>query len=295
MRFHAIFTGIIFAFIATGSNAETLPDLGGRTVIVATENAYPPMQFIHNSEPVGWEYDAMAEIARRLNFKVEYIDVGWPSVFVAVSGEDPVDIGMDVFNYSKHREGLVDFSDPYFFGGSVLLVRAGDPVFSDPQIYRAFFDHESYEPFEAGIVGVQYHTPNYYAAFHSLILYDENEERLKLYPSFDAALEALHIGEIDVTLTDKWNGAAIVAARPDRFQIVIDPNPPIDVFDPEYLGGDRFIFQKGSPLVAPINAAIAQMHSDGTFEELTINWYVTSEIGRAAQSTVHFGRGIGER
>jgi hypothetical protein len=41
-------------------------------VTVATENAYPPLQFVDpkTGEVVGWEYDAMAEIAKRLNFEV---------------------------------------------------------------------------------------------------------------------------------------------------------------------------------------------------------------------------------
>ena len=56
-----------------GAQAE-LPDLGGREVVVVTENAYPPLQFVDpkTGKAIGWEYDAMNEIAKRLNFKVEY-------------------------------------------------------------------------------------------------------------------------------------------------------------------------------------------------------------------------------
>ena len=36
--------------------AQALPDLGGRTVTVVTENAYPPLQFVDpkTGEQVGW-------------------------------------------------------------------------------------------------------------------------------------------------------------------------------------------------------------------------------------------------
>ena len=49
-----------------------LPDLAGREVVVVTENAYPPLQFVDpaTGAPSGWEYDAMAEIAQRLNMSV---------------------------------------------------------------------------------------------------------------------------------------------------------------------------------------------------------------------------------
>ena len=50
--------------------AADLPDLGGREVTVAVENAYPPLQFVDPSgTAIGWEYDAVAEMGKRLNFK----------------------------------------------------------------------------------------------------------------------------------------------------------------------------------------------------------------------------------
>ena len=42
-----------------------LPDIGGQEIVVVTENAYPPLQFIDASgDAVGWEYDAMVEVAK---------------------------------------------------------------------------------------------------------------------------------------------------------------------------------------------------------------------------------------
>ena len=56
--------------------AQDLPDLAGREIVVVTENAYPPLQFLDASgAAVGWEYDAMAEMAKRLNFTVKYENV----------------------------------------------------------------------------------------------------------------------------------------------------------------------------------------------------------------------------
>ena len=49
---------------ATAAMAQDLPNLEGKEVVVVTENAYPPLQFLDKSgAAVGWEYDAMAEIA----------------------------------------------------------------------------------------------------------------------------------------------------------------------------------------------------------------------------------------
>lgn len=289
MNFHVILSMLV-AFSGPVL-AQPLPDLGGRTVIVAVENAYPPMQFIHPStgEAIGWEYDAMNEIARRLNFKIEYDDYGWPSVWYAVTGEG-TDIGMDLFYYSDHRAGLVDFSDPYFWGSSAMIIRADETRFTTSASFPSYFENDWRQPFTAGRVGVVYHTPDYYGAFHSLTGGDEYAHLLIEYPSFAAILEGLHKGEVDVALTDGWTGAALVAAQPDRFKIVEAP-----VREPHPDGGFRFVFPKGSDLREPINAAIAQMHADGSFEALSLKWYVESEIGIEAQATVEYGRGIGER
>ncbi|MGB7271292.1 MAG: transporter substrate-binding domain-containing protein, partial [Albidovulum sp.] len=40
-----------------------------------------------------------------------------------------------------------------------------------------------------------------------------------------------------------------------------------------------FIFPKGSDLVAPINAAIADLQGDGTFEALNQKWFLDYKLG----------------
>ena len=66
--------------------AQDLPDLGGKEVVVVTENAYPPLQFLDkDGAAVGWEYDAMAEIAKRLNITVKYENTSWDAMIPAVS------------------------------------------------------------------------------------------------------------------------------------------------------------------------------------------------------------------
>ena len=74
---------------AAGESTETtaaedgeegaLPDLGGRTVTVAVENAYLPFNYIDSetSEPAGWDYDAWTTICERLNCVPDYQEAAW--------------------------------------------------------------------------------------------------------------------------------------------------------------------------------------------------------------------------
>jgi polar amino acid transport system substrate-binding protein len=41
-----------------------------------------------------------------------------------------------------------------------------------------------------------------------------------------------------------------------------------------------FIFPKGSDLVAPVNAAIADLKADGTFDALNKKWFLDYKMGQ---------------
>ena len=85
--------------------AADLPNLNGKTVVVVTENAYPPLQFIDpkTNKAIGWEYDAMNEIAKRLNFKVEYQNTSWDAMIQAVS-DNQYNIGMTGITIKEDRK-----------------------------------------------------------------------------------------------------------------------------------------------------------------------------------------------
>ena len=116
-----------------------LPDLGGRTVIVVTENAYPPLQFVDpkTGKAIGWEYDAMNEIAKRLNFKVEYQNTSWDAMIQAVS-DGQYDIGMTGITIKDERKEKVDFSDPYMRSRAVHAgARRREPLHRRQELRRA--------------------------------------------------------------------------------------------------------------------------------------------------------------
>jgi polar amino acid transport system substrate-binding protein len=82
---------IALAFIAGVAaigmaQAQDLPDLGGRTIVAVTENAYTPLNFADpaTGEGIGWEYDAFNEIARRLNATVDWQLASWDTMIEAV-------------------------------------------------------------------------------------------------------------------------------------------------------------------------------------------------------------------
>ncbi len=141
-RIIAALGGLAIATVSMFSAiAAELPDLRGRKVVVVTENAYPPLQFVDpkTGKPIGWEYDAMAEIAKRLNFTVEYQNTSWDAMIQAVS-DGQYDIGMTGITISDDRKEKVDFSDPYMRSEMFMLVRGDESRFTDAKSFAAVND-----------------------------------------------------------------------------------------------------------------------------------------------------------
>lgn len=95
------------------SGSARLPDLKGRTIVAVTENAYTPLNFVDpkTGQSLGWEYDAVNEIARRLGAKVEWKLSSWDLMIQSVR-DGQFDVGMDGITINDERKAQVDFSEP---------------------------------------------------------------------------------------------------------------------------------------------------------------------------------------
>ncbi len=256
------FALLLFMAFPTLLFAADLPDLNGREVVVVTENAYPPLQFVDpkNGQAIGWEYDAMRELARRLNFKLVIENSSWDAMIPAVS-EGQYEIGMTGITIKEERMEKVDFSDAYMRSEMFMLVRADEQRFANGQ---------SFADFEDGLVGAQAGTTPFYVAVYDMLDGNEQNPRIKLFETFGASVQALRVGDVDVVLTDGTAGNGYVNANPGVFKIVGDSMGTEDF---------GFIFPKGSDLVKSINLGIASMKSDGTIDALNKKWFLDYKMG----------------
>jgi polar amino acid transport system substrate-binding protein len=246
---------------APAALAQALPDLAGREIVVVTENAYPPLQFLDkDGKAVGWEYDAMAEIGKRLNAKITYQTISWDAMIAAVS-EGQFDIGMTGITIRDDRKDKVDFSDAYMRSEMVMLVRGDETRFTDAKSFAANPDL---------LMAAQPGTTPFYVGVYEVLDGNEANPRIKLFETFGAGVAALRAGDVDLVLTDGTAGNGYVAASNGGLKIVGDKLGTEDF---------GFIFPKGSDLVAPVNAAIAAMQADGTLDALNTRWFLEYKMG----------------
>lgn len=261
MKLTAAFAGLAMS-LSTAAFAEALPDLAGREIVVVTENAYPPLQFLDASgAAIGWEYDAMAEMAKRLNMQVKYENTSWDAMIPAVS-KGQYDLGMTGITIKDERKEQVDFSDAYMRSEMVMLVRGDEARFADKTSFAAD---------AALLIAAQPGTTPFYTSVYEILDGNEANPRIKLFETFGATVEALKSGDVDLVLTDGTAGAGYVEASAGGLKII-----------GEKLGTEDFgfIFPKGSDLVAPMNAAIAAMKADGTIDALNKKWFLDYKLGQ---------------
>lgn len=258
-----ILTTCAAIMITTSAIADGhLPDLAGKELVVVTENAYPPLQFVEpgTGNPVGWEYDAMAEVAKRINVTLTYENISWDAMIPAVS-EGQFDMGMTGITIREDRMEKVDFSESYMRSEMVMMVRGDEERFSDAASFAADGDL---------LMAAQPGTTPFYVGVYDVLDGDEANPRIVKFETFGAGVAALQAGDVDLVLTDGTAGNGYVSASNGGFKIV-----------GEKLGTEDFgfIFPKGSEFVEPINAAIADMKADGTLDALNKKWFLDYKLG----------------
>lgn len=240
----------------TSSSAETastgdLPDLEGREITIAVENAYLPFNYIDpdTGEPAGWDYTVWNEICRLLNCKPTYVEAGWEGMIQAVA-DGQFDAAADGITINEERAEIVAFSAGYINIEQRLLVRKDDDrIESIDDIVNN----------DELILGTQTGTTNYETALQYL-----PEDRINAFEQFPFAVQALIAGDIDAVIIDEVAGQGYLGENADSLKLV-GPSMSSD-----QLG---FIYPLGSDLVEPVDAALGELAQNGFLEATNLEYF----------------------
>ncbi len=234
------------------SPAADLPDLEGREVRVAVENAYLPFNFIslETGQADGWDYAVIGEICERLNCTPVWIELSWDKTLVAVRSGDVDMVGGGV-TITEARTREVVFSVGCISVEQRLLARSGEDRFEDAAEFAA-------DP--TLILGVfEYVGDANYPTAVDLV----GEERLQTYENFTAAQEALLTGAVDALIID--DVADVIELDSTEEMIVVGQSLATAEL--------AFAFAPESEFIEPFNAAITLMVAEGSLAEHNQNWF----------------------
>jgi len=241
---------------ATGEPGAALPDLGGREVTVAIENAYLPFNYVllATGEAQGWDYDTIDEICRRLNCTPVWQEFAWDTMIAAVS-EGQFDMAADGITITEERAQQVDFSIGYVAIEQRLLVRLDEDRFEGPDDFAANPEL---------ILGTQEATTNFTTAV-ALV----GDARVHSFVDFGTAVQSVIAGDVDAVVIDETAGLGYLGANKEELKLT-----------GRSLSSDElgFVFPNGSSLVDPFNAALRSMMADGTLQEINTKWFGPSFV-----------------
>jgi polar amino acid transport system substrate-binding protein len=231
-----------------------LPDLKGRTVTVAVENAYLPFNYVPvgETEGQGWDYDAWREICRLLNCVAQFEVAGWPIVIDQVANGE-YDTAADGISITEERALKVDYSNAYMTVEQMFIVGLDDNRYTTAQ---DLVDDPT------AIVATQVGTTNE-ALANDLV----GADRVQAFDQFGLAIQALIAGDVDAVIIDNAAGQGYIGENKDSVKSVklID-----DSLQSDPLG---FIFPPGSELVDPVNFALAEMANSGFLDAIGLKYF----------------------
>ncbi|MCP5028251.1 MAG: amino acid ABC transporter substrate-binding protein [Actinomycetia bacterium] len=233
-----------------GGDEGGLPDLDGREVTIAVENAYLPFNYLdpETGDPTGWDYAVIDEMCERLNCTPAYEAFPWEPMIQAVA-DGQFDMAADGITINEERAEIVAFSDGYINVDQRLLVQAGEDRFADET------------EFTAGdfIVGTQVGTTNFATAVELV-----GEDRVQGFEDFGFVVQAVISGDVDAVIIDETAGQGYVGENADAVTMIGGS------LSSDQLG---FIFPLDSDLVDAINAVLAEMKADGTLETISAEYF----------------------
>lgn len=217
-------------------------------LIMATNAAFPPYEFMEGDEIVGIDAEIAGLLADKLGLELEIQDMDFDSIITAISS-GKVDVGLAGMTVTPEREENVNFTTSYATGVQVIIV----PEDSDIQSPDDLADK---------LIGVQQGTTG-----HIYCSDDFGEDHVVAVPNGATAVQNLLNGQVDCVVIDEQPAKEFVKA-----------NEGLKILDTEYTVEDYAIAvsKDNQPLTDALDAAIQELIADGSVQAI-LDKYIKSE------------------
>ncbi|MGE6393574.1 transporter substrate-binding domain-containing protein [Psychrobacter pacificensis] len=248
---------------AESAEADTASE-APMNIKIATESSYKPFSYTDaDGKLIGYEIELVDALCAQMKAECEVISQDWDGLIPGLNAQkfDAAIAGMSI---TPERKEVVDFSDPYFHSGIILIGKKGDDISIDSLKGQPIASQRS-------TVASQY-------------LQDEHADAdIKLYDTQDNAYLDLTSGRARAMMSDKVTGIDWLKT---------DAGKDYEVKGNEISSDDDAMgiaFRKGDPLVAKFNAALAELKDNGTYDQITGSYFGTSSTAAAQKAVVTDG------
>ena len=222
-----------------------------KEIVVATDTNFPPFEFKdpQTGKHTGFDVELWAAIADELGLEYELQPMDFNGIIPGLqSGQ--LDVGIAGITIKPQRAKVIDFSDPYYDAGLLILVR------EDNQ------DIQGVDDLKGKVVATKTGTTS-----ADFVKNNAQAENVKLFPNTDAMFMELISGGADAVVFD----SPVIANYMRKVG-----QGKAKVVGPLYQGQSYGIgFPKGSDLVSRVNEALQTLRDNGTYAKLYKKWFGT--------------------
>lgn len=242
MNFRRQFLLSCFAVLSLGAVGAHAQDV----LRVGTDATFPPMEFVEGGKRTGFDIELVEAVGKVLNKRIEWVDIDFKGLIPGLISKR-FDMSVSAIYITDDRKKVVDFTDAYYAGGLVAMVKEGNTGI------------KTLADLNGKKVAVQVGTKSvsYLAANHpqvQLVEVEKNQEMFNL----------VEIGRADAAVTGK--PAAFQYVRTRGGQRVLEQQLTTEEYG--------MALRKDSPeLTRAVNGALAKLKADGTYAQIVKKWF----------------------
>jgi len=242
MNFRRQFMLSCFAVLSLGAVGAHAQDV----LRVGTDATFPPMEYVEGGKRTGFDIELVEAVGKVLNKRIEWVDIDFKGLIPGLISKR-FDMSVSAIYITDDRKKVVDFTDAYYAGGLVAMVKEGNTGI------------KTLADLNGKKVAVQVGTKSvsYLAANHpqvQLVEVEKNQEMFNL----------VEIGRADAAVTGK--PAAFQYVRTRGGQRVLEQQLTTEEYG--------MALRKDSPeLTRAVNGALAKLKADGTYAQIVKKWF----------------------
>jgi len=213
---------------------------------VGTDATFPPFEYSEGGKRMGFDVDLIEAIAKVINRKVEWTEIDFKGLIPGLLAKR-FDVAASAIYITDERRKVVDFTDPYYPGGLVIMTAKGDKRIQGPEDLNG-----KKVTVQVGTKSVGFLKDNFPGV--ERVEVEKNQEMFQL----------VEIGRADAAVTGK--PAAKLYARSRATLQVIDKQLTVEEYG--------YAIRKDDPeLLKAFNEALKKLKADGTYQQL-VNKYL---------------------
>ena len=226
-----------------GKEEAGLKTVESGKLIMATNAAFPPYEFIEGNEIVGIDAEIAGAIADKLGLELQIDDMEFDSIIESVKG-GKADIGLAGMTVTPERQEVINFTANYATGVQVVIVTEDSAIASVDDLFAEGAMH---------IIGVQRNTTG--DLYSTWDLEDAGLATVDRYSKGADAVQALLTGKVDCVVIDNEPAKAFVEA-----------NAGLKILDTAYAVEDyaAAMSKDNAELYEAVNKALEELIADGT-------------------------------